>query len=166
MSSAYKRKQRGGFAEFEILYAQLGRQQPISPNELNSLKARISTLAHAYCGTPFDLGDVNMHKEHFHAIKSLCSNEQILIIKPNKASGLAILHRSVYIQKMGNILEDKTKFLHMGSVNLHSNTAKNEQTLQKRLLDLVNQNILAHVYDRIRPTGSQHPCIYGLPKHI
>ena len=66
---------------------------------------------------------------------------------------------------MGNILEDKTKFLNMGSVNLHDNTAKNEQKLQKRLLDLVNQNILARdVYDRIRPTGSQCPRIYGLPK--
>ena len=38
---------------------------------------------------------------------------------------------------MGNILEDKTKFLNMGSINLHDNTAKNEQKLQKRLLDLV-----------------------------
>ena len=153
------------FAEFEILYAQLARQQPISSNELNSLKARLSDLAHAYCGTPVDLGDFNMHKEHFHAIKSLRSNEQILITKPDKGSGVVILNRSDYIQKMGNILEDKTKFLNMGSVNLHDNTAKNEQKLQKRLLDLVNQNILARdVYDRIRPTGSQRPRMYGLPK--
>ena len=59
---------------------------------------------------------------------------------------------------MGSILEDKTKFLNMGGVHLHDNTAKNEQKLQKRLLDLVNQNILARdVYDRVRPTGSQRP---------
>ena len=91
-----------------------------------------------------------MHEEHFHAIKSLHSNDQILIKKPDKGSGVVISNRSDYIQKMGNILNDKTKFLNMGSVNLHDNTAKNEQKLQKRLLDLVNQNILPRdVYDRI-----------------
>ena len=66
---------------------------------------------------------------------------------------------------MGSILEDKTKFLNMGGVHLHDNTAKNEQKLQKRLLDLANQNILARdICDRVRPTGSQRPRMYGLPK--
>ena len=66
---------------------------------------------------------------------------------------------------MGCILDHKTKFLNMGGVDLHDNTAKNEQKLRKRLLDLVHQNILARdVYDMIRPTGSQRPRMYGLPK--
>ena len=66
---------------------------------------------------------------------------------------------------MGSILEDEAKFLNMGGVHLHDITAKNEQKLQKRLLDLANQNILARdVYDSVRPTGSQRPRMYGLPK--
>ena len=153
------------FAEFEILYAQLARHKPISSNELNALKAKLSDLAHAYCGTPVDLGDFSMHKEHFQAIKSLRSNEQILITKPDKGSGVVILNKSDYIQKMGYILDDKTKFFNMGSVDQHDNTAKTEQKLQKRLLDFVNQKILTRdIYDRIRPTGSQRPRMYGLPK--
>ena len=97
-----------------------------------------------------------MHKEHFQAIKSLRCNEQILITKPDKGSGVVILNKSDYIKKMGSILDDKTKFLNIGGVNLHDNTAKNEQKLQKRLLGLANQNILARdIYDRVRPTGSQ-----------
>ena len=100
-----------------------------------------------------------MHKEHFQVLESLYSNEPILSTKCDKESGIVVLYRSDYIQKMSNILDDKAKFLSMGSVNLHGNMAKNEQKLQKQLLDLVNQNILAHD-DR---TGSQHPCIYGLP---
>ena len=104
-----------------------------------------------------------MHKEQ--AIKSLRSNEQILITKPDKGSGVVILNKSDYIQKMGYILDDKTKFFNMGSVDQHDNTAKTEQKLQKRLLDLVNQKILTRdIYDRIRPTGSQRPRMYGLPK--
>ena len=106
-----------------------------------------------------------MHKEHFQAIKSLRCNEQIVITKPDKESGVVILNKSDYIKKMGSILEDKTKFLNMGVVHLHDNTAKNEQNLQKRLLDLANQNILTRdVYDRVRPTGSQRLRMYGLPK--
>ena len=38
----------------------------------------------------------------------------------------------------------------MGVVDLHDNKAKNKQKLQKRLLDLVHQDILAHG-------------VYGLP---
>ena len=67
-----------------------------------------------------------MYKEHFQATKSLRSNEQILITKPDKGSGVVILNKSNYIQKMGNILDDKTKFFNMGSVDQHDNTAKNE----------------------------------------
>ena len=115
------------FAEFEILYAQLAWQKPISSNELISLKANLSDLAHAYCGTPVDLGDFNMDKEHFQAIKSLQCNEQILITKPDKGSGVVILNKSDYIKMMGGILDNKTKFLNMAGVDLHDNTAKNEK---------------------------------------
>ena len=138
----------------KILHAQFARQKPVLSNELSSLKAKRSDLAHAYCGTPVDLGDFNMHKEHFQAIKSLRCNEQILFTEPDEGSGVVILNKSDYIKKMGSILDDKTKFLDMGGGQLHDNTAKNEQKLQKRLLDLANQNIVARDYDRVRPTVS------------
>ena len=100
----------------------------------DSLKARLNDLAHAYCGTQVDLGDFNMHKEHFQAIKSLRSNEQILITKPDKGSGVVILNKNDYIQKMGNILDDKTKFLNIGGVDQHENTVKTEQEVTKTSL--------------------------------
>ena len=153
------------FAEFQILYAEPARQKPISSKELSSLKAKLSDLAHSYCGTPVNLGDFNMHKEYFQATKSLHCSEQILITKSDKGSGVNILNKSDYIKKMGSNTGDKNKFLNMGSVDLHNNMAKNEQRLQKCLLDLANQNILARdVYNRVRPTGSQQPQMYGLPK--
>ena len=45
------------FAESEILYAQLTRQKSISSNELSVLKDKLTDLAHAYSGTPINLGD-------------------------------------------------------------------------------------------------------------
>ena len=42
---------------------------------------------------------------------------------------------------MNGILDDKTKFLNMYSVELHDNTAKNGQKLLKHLLYLAKQKI-------------------------
>ena len=84
----------------------------------------LSDLERAYYGTPVDLGDFNMDRGQFRAIKSLCCNEQILITKPDKGSGVVILDKSDYIKKMGSIFDDKTKVLNMGGVDLHNNTAK------------------------------------------
>ena len=59
----------------------------------------------------------------------------------------------------------KTKFIKIGDVKQRDNTARNEMKPQKRLLELVNQKVLARgIYDRIRPTGTQRLRIYGLPK--
>ena len=71
-------------ADFEELYAQLVHHKPWSEEQLAALKARLSDLAHAYCGSPIDLEDILMTKECF---KSIRINEEILITKPDK--GLA-----------------------------------------------------------------------------
>ena len=58
-----------------------------------------------------------MRKEYFQAMKYLHCNEQILISKPDKGSAVVILNKSTYIEKMGSILNDKSKFLNMGGVD-------------------------------------------------
>jgi len=51
------------FADFEVLYAQLDHHKPRSKEQLAALKARLSDLAHAYCGSHIDWGDFLMTKE-------------------------------------------------------------------------------------------------------
>ena len=66
---------------------------------------------------------------------------------------------------MENILLDKENFEKLDDVETQDKAAKLEGKLQKRLLELVNSKVLTNeVYDRIRPTGSQRPQMYGLPK--
>ena len=85
--------------------------------------------------------------------------------KPDKGSGVVILNKKDYIKKMEAILHDKEKFAKFGDVETQDKTAKLERKIQKRLLELVNSKVLAtEIYDRIRPTGSQRPQMYGLPK--
>ena len=43
------------FAEFELLYAQLSTHQAVSNEADQALRARLSDLAHAYCGIPNDV---------------------------------------------------------------------------------------------------------------
>ena len=45
------------FAEFEVLIGQLLHHFPLSSEQFSALKARLSDLAHAYCGNPIDIGD-------------------------------------------------------------------------------------------------------------
>ena len=52
-------------ADFEVLYAQLAHHKPWSEEQLAALKAMLSDLAHAYCGSLIDLGDFLMTKECF-----------------------------------------------------------------------------------------------------
>ena len=66
---------------------------------------------------------------------------------------------------MKTILNDTTKFLDLGPVTNNDNTAKIESRIQRRLLQLRKEYLISkQVYEAIRPTGSQRPRMYGLPK--
>ena len=150
------------FAEIE---AQLQHHPPQLPEKHSALKAKLSDLAHAYCGTPVDAGDFLMHRKCLRAIKSQRSNNNILITKPDKGSGVVILNKTDYIKNMNSILEDETKFLTLGLSSEKDNTSKIESRIQRCLLQLHKDDLLpANLHDLIRPTGSQLPRMYGLPK--
>ena len=158
-------KREGIFAEFEVLIAQLQHHRPQSPEKHSALKAKLSDLAHAHCGTPVDAGDFLMHRECLSAIKSLRSNSNIVITKPDKGSGVVILNKTDYVKKMKSILEDETKFLILGPSSKMDNTSEIESRIQSRLLQLHKDDLPpANLYDLIRPTGSQRPRMYSLPK--
>ena len=63
------------------------------------------------------------------------------------------------------ILDDQSKFKRLDPVSSNDNAASIESRLQKRLFDLVKADLMPKwIYDAIRPTGSQRPQMYGLPK--
>ena len=91
--------------------------------------------------------------------------KKILIARPDKGSGEVILNKSDYITKMGNILNDASKFQCLGPAATADRTATIETKLQNRLQELLNSEQLPkQVYDEVRPTGSQRLRMYGLPK--
>ena len=154
-------------AEFEVLIAQLEHHKQ-QPNEHRAaLLAKLNDLAHAYCGSPINIGDFLMKKECYQVVKSLSSNANIPITKPDKGSGVVVLKKSDYITKMESILHDETKFKILGLVSSNDSTSRLETRLQRHLLKLHKNKLLPpNVYKTIRPIGSIHPRMYGLPiKH-
>ena len=122
------------FAEFEVLMVQLFYHSSKSKECLSASKAKLNHLAHAFCGTQIYLTYFAIHRECIDAIKSLRSNDKIIITKPDKGSGVVILNKSDYITKMNLILNDESKFQQIGPADTNDNTEKIEAKIQRRLL--------------------------------
>ena len=106
-----------------------------------------------------------MQNESYQAIESLRRNEKIRITRPDKRSDVVILKKSDHGTKMGNILNDASEFECLGTAATADRTATIETKLQNRLRELLHSEQLPkQVYDEVRPTGSQRPRMYGLPK--
>ena len=137
------------FVEFEVLVGQLLYHVPHSSEQFSALKARLSDLAHAYCGNPIDIGDFLISKECIQATRSLRCNENIHVTIPDKGSGVVIMNKSDYISKMDFILQDNSKFENLGPSSEFDNTAKIEAHIQRRLLQLKKEGLLpSKIYSR------------------
>ena len=57
----------------------------------SALKAKLTDLAHSFCGTPtpIDMTNFTMHHEGFQAIKSLRDNSDIIITKQTRVMQLS-----------------------------------------------------------------------------
>ena len=78
---------------------------------------------------------------------------------------MVLLTKSDYIEKMRTILEDDSKFVHIGDAETKDRTTQQERALQAFLLRALKKgDISRDVYDRVRPSGSMRPRMYGVPK--
>ena len=94
------------FAELKSLWAQLLHHSASSAGQRTALKVRLADLARSYCDSTINLRDFTMHKECFRTISRLRKND-IIITKPDKGSGVVLLNKSNYINKMNEILDDQ-----------------------------------------------------------
>ena len=111
-------------AEFVVLIAQLLHHIPHYSQQFSALKARLSNLAHAYCGNPIDIGDFLISKEYIQASRSLRCNENIHVTKPEKGFGVVIMNKSDYISKIYFILKGSSEFENLGPSSENVNTEK------------------------------------------
>ena len=151
-------------AEFELVWQQLARVKLPKEREMEC-KAALSGLAHRFANCKVDRTGFRLNREHMNAIKNLKKRSDVIITKPDKGNGVVLLKRSDYVDKMEVILNDTSKFLHIGTADANDRTVQIERALQAVLLRAKKAgHITAELYERIRPVGSVRPRMYGLPK--
>ena len=158
------------FSEFELYFGRLrplvpDRESPGGKDKEDKLKAKLTSLAHEYAEVEQDRLKFPLGKEHLAALHELRANKYIVITRPDKGTGTVVMDRDDYIAKMMTILEDRSKFQCLGSCDDNDKTGLHERALQAFLLRQCKEGeISREIYDRIRPSGSVRPRIYGLPK--
>ena len=103
----------------------------------------------------------NLNDEELAAIKSLRNNQNLIICKPDKGNGVVVLNKKEYVDKRNEILNDQVKFKKINS----DNSLSNLKHFQSFLARLKKKKALSPEDDqRIRPTSTTIPTLYGLPK--
>ena len=151
-------------AEFEQAWLQLPRAGIAKYVELQC-KAEMTSLAHRYSNSKIDYSGYRLNRQHISAIENLKNKNEIIITKPDKSNGVVLLTKDDYIRKMRTILEDTSKFVHLGDADTKDRTTQQERALQAFLLRARKKGDISHdVYDQKRLSRSTKPRIYGLPK--
>ena len=129
------------------------------------LKTKLSGIANDYGQQKRQSFTFPLGKEHFNAIRELKNNTDLVITRPDKGTGIVLMDRKDYVVKMMDILGDETKFECLGRCEDADGTALNESALQAFLYRKMKEKKLSEdEYERIRPSGSTRPRMYGLPK--
>lgn len=109
-----------------------------------------------------DVKSAVFRKEDLELLKKLGKDDSIVIMKPDKGKGVVILDKSVYMKKMTDILDDKSKFKKVTG-DLFENILKLEDRLN-RMLRSIKDNIDTEIYSYLYASGTTPGIMYGLPK--
>ena len=154
-------------AQMEVLYGQAcNKLQPTSETALKALKAKLHDITYSYAGSTVDRHDLPLMKNHITAVRSLRENDKIFITRPDKGSGVVIVDRIAYFDRIETeILSDTTKFTKIGKTDIIAATKKCENHIRKEIKKMYEEKLIGiELRDTIRPTGTQVPRLYGLPK--
>ena len=104
-------------------------------------------------------------KKSFLALKSLSSNNDIILQKADKGNSVVLVNKADYTKRMKKLLSDLSKFQeinveHGKQINLLLQHESKLIELLKRVKSSVTTDLYKHLY----PQGSQPGIMYGLSK--
>ena len=162
-------KKGGYLANFEILFNKLDDDLFFGSNDdklylQNKLRDIAFSSMYNFNNARKNL--LNIPKEELEALKLLSKNKSIVILKPDKGSGVVILNTSDYIHKVEEIVLDQTKFKKHSNQDLYKISRTVERKVRNYLRDKVKKPgfIDDITYCRLYPNGSRIGILYGLPK--
>ena len=113
----------------------------------------------------------NLSRAQLNTLTGLSRDRDIVLIKPDKGNGVVCLDRTDYTEKMGNLLQDTSKFkaLDGGTLSPCSGLLKlltqREDKLGRFLKKLVTAKVISTTQASFMSSSGARPGIlYGLPK--
>ena len=103
----------------------------------------------------------NITKEHCGALREMKDWWDEVIMLADKGNATVVMKRSNYDEKMEQLLQDPTTYRRLPN---DPTPAQESKLSRKRKSPEKCREILSKLYQKLRPTGSQPPRIYGLPK--
>ncbi|CAH8820668.1 unnamed protein product, partial [Trichobilharzia szidati] len=148
-------------SQFENLYDQLSSLTPSSTDDQSWLKVKFVDVAHQFRNSSRKQRSI-LISTHFKALKELRNRTDLVILKPDKGSGVVVMDRCDYKTKMLSILSDKSKFIaDVPSDDIRKLEGKvNSHLVKLRGLDVIDKQ----EFNSLKPMGSDFPNLYGLPK--
>ena len=106
-------------------------------------------------------GENSLTEDELDTLKMLSKKDHLVIAKADKGNAVVVQDKQEYVDKMLEVLSDKTKFVCLPD----DPTIEREVKLQRSLYALKNKgNLSEDIYNKIRPTGSKCGTLYGLRK--
>ena len=94
-------------------------------------------------------------------MKKLRTRKDLVIVRPDKGSGVVILDRHIYDRKILEIINDTAKFKKLND----NPSLTREGQLQNSLRKIKSKNLFDEkTYKKIYPCGPKLATIYGIPK--
>ncbi|KAA3677925.1 uncharacterized protein DEA37_0007683 [Paragonimus westermani] len=157
-----KLKQLDLEVQFENLYSQVESLVPSSELNTEHFKTTLVNTSYQYLNAKPHLSSI-LTRRHFQELDDLRRNNDILLSKPDKGAGIVLMDKLTYMQKMTNILSDSSKF--SSPLNEKDKTDAIEKSISRTVRKLKQQGLIdSATFERIRPTGTIIPRLYGLPK--
>ncbi|CAH8860275.1 unnamed protein product, partial [Trichobilharzia szidati] len=148
--------------QFENLIDQTKDLTPISYENADLFKSTVLSCCLDYINKKPSLRNV-LSKEHRKQLKELKDNENLIITRPDKGSGIVLMNKSDYLNKLLVILSDEKKFQKQSPQK--DPTEQTELQLTKILKKMKDESVISSkLYEQLRPSGSTTPRMYGLPK--
>ena len=150
-------------AQFENLFSQCGATQSSGRSKEGILKARCVLWADEVTSFRSAHFDTPIQHNHRRLISALQKNTDIIVSRPDKGNGVAVLNKTDYISKMYSILNDPDRFV-----------VDNKQKDDSKILFDRLRTVLRSLADRgfieksevasLLPRCGVVPRLYGLPK--
>ena len=156
-------------ANFELLYSDLKKSHFVgSEDDELYFRKSISEIAFSsFFNYNMNRSKyMNIPREQHKALQELSKNTDIIITVPDKGSGVVILNKQDYVDKMENIPSDATKFKVSSNQDIYDVSRKIERKVRNYLRDHLKKPglITEEEYKKMYPNGSHIGIMYGLPK--